>query len=89
MDRERTLTLLQAFGMGTRLLGLFSMFWSTLQLVPRQGGGFPDDILYSKYVSRPLDNENEESSEWILITKRRSKCKGKHEPRIAIKLPTK
>lgn len=38
LDRQRTLQLLQAYGLGPNLLGILSAFWNNLQLVPRQGG---------------------------------------------------
>jgi exonuclease III len=47
LDRDRTIQILQAYGVGPRLLQLLQSFWNNLQLVPRQGG----------YYGRPIKSE--------------------------------
>jgi Reverse transcriptase (RNA-dependent DNA polymerase) len=45
LDRDRTIQLLQAYGVGPRSLRILENFWENLQLVPKQGG----------YYGRPID----------------------------------
>jgi exonuclease III len=47
LDRDRTVQLLQAYGIGPRLMRLLQTFWNNLQLVPKQGG----------YYGKPIKSE--------------------------------
>jgi retron-type reverse transcriptase len=40
LDCERTIQLLQEYGVGPRMLWMLQTFWDNLKLVPKQGGYF-------------------------------------------------
>ena len=52
LDRQRTLNLLQQYGLGPNLLGLLSTFWHKLQVVPRQGGFYGKPIKSDRGVTQ-------------------------------------
>jgi Reverse transcriptase (RNA-dependent DNA polymerase) len=48
LDRDRTIQLLQAYGVGPRLMRLLQTFWNNLQLVPKQG------VYYGRLIKSEL-----------------------------------
>jgi Reverse transcriptase (RNA-dependent DNA polymerase) len=52
LDRERTLDLLEGYGVGPNVLALLSNFWDNLQLVPRQGGFYGTPICSKRGVTQ-------------------------------------
>jgi Reverse transcriptase (RNA-dependent DNA polymerase) len=52
LDRARTLSILEAYGMGPNLLSLLKTFWLDLKLVPRQSGFYGQPIKTSRGVTQ-------------------------------------
>jgi retron-type reverse transcriptase len=52
LDRDRTIELLQAYGVGPRSIRILRNFWNNLQLVPRQGGFYGKPIKSERGVTQ-------------------------------------
>jgi Reverse transcriptase (RNA-dependent DNA polymerase) len=52
LDRERTIQLLQSYGVGPRSLRVLQKFWDNLLLVPKQGGYFGKPIRSERGVTQ-------------------------------------
>jgi Reverse transcriptase (RNA-dependent DNA polymerase) len=52
LDRDRTILLLLAYGVGPRSLRLLQNFWDNLQLVPKQGGYYGNPIKSERGVTQ-------------------------------------
>jgi Reverse transcriptase (RNA-dependent DNA polymerase) len=52
LDRDRTIQLLQSYGVGPRSLRILRNFWDNLQLVPKQGGFYGRPIRSERGVTQ-------------------------------------
>jgi Reverse transcriptase (RNA-dependent DNA polymerase) len=52
LDRDRTIELLRAYGVGPRSISILQNFWNSLQLVPRQGGFYGKPIQSERGVTQ-------------------------------------
>ena len=52
LDRDQTLRILAAYGVGPQFIRLLRTFWQNLRLVPRQGGFYGDPIVTERGVTQ-------------------------------------